>query len=283
MDIVYPKITIVTPSFNQGDYLESTIRSVIDQGYPNLEYIIIDGGSTDNSIDIIKKYASHLAYWVSEPDKGQYYAIDKGLRMATGEIMAWLNSDDMFHSGSLFTIASLFQENPDVEWLMGYPTFYTEDGYCFIDAYATIPYWSRYRYYAGDHKYIQQESVSWRSSLWKKAGGFIDTDYKYAADMELWARFFRYAKLDATPYILSGFRIRNNNQASFNYKDQYTIEAKRIIKNEREILSVSQRMAFACHFLFYTFLRSWITVYRILIKKHIRLFGSSGPLPVKSR
>jgi glycosyltransferase involved in cell wall biosynthesis len=91
----YPKITIVTPSFNQGEFLEETIQSVLNQGYPNLEYIIIDGGSTDKSVDIISKYSKELSYWVSEKDNGQSEAINKGFRKATGEIVTWLNSDDL--------------------------------------------------------------------------------------------------------------------------------------------------------------------------------------------
>ncbi len=98
MNNTYPKISIVTPSYNQGQYLEQTILSVIGQNYPNLEYIIIDGGSTDNSIEIIKKYERYLAYWVSEKDKGHYHAVQKGFDKSTGEIMSWLNSDDILHS-----------------------------------------------------------------------------------------------------------------------------------------------------------------------------------------
>jgi glycosyltransferase involved in cell wall biosynthesis len=89
----YPRISIVTPSFNDVEYLEQTILSIINQGYPNLEYVIIDGGSTDGSVDIIKKYADHLAYWVSEKDQGMYHAIQKGFQKTTGEIMGWINSD----------------------------------------------------------------------------------------------------------------------------------------------------------------------------------------------
>lgn len=111
IDLEYPKITVLTPNYNYGHYLEETIRSVLLQGYPNLEYIIIDGGSTDNSIEVIKKYEPWLTYWVSEPDRGQTHAINKGLEKATGEIFNWINSDDILMPGALFAIAKGMQDS----------------------------------------------------------------------------------------------------------------------------------------------------------------------------
>lgn len=108
-DEAWPRISIVTPSYNQGQFIEETIRSVLLQGYPNLEYIIIDGGSTDGSVEIIRKYAPWLTYWVSEPDRGQADAIEKGLAMATGAIFNWINSDDLLTPGALFAIAHAFE------------------------------------------------------------------------------------------------------------------------------------------------------------------------------
>src|SRR5512134_129792 len=123
-----PKISIVTPSFNQGKYLERTIRSVIEQDYPNLEYIIIDGGSTDESVEIIRKYEKHLAYWVSEPDRGQSHAINKGFDRATGEIFGWLNSDDWYVPGALKAVAEAFAANPEAGAVVGAGEMVDEEG-----------------------------------------------------------------------------------------------------------------------------------------------------------
>jgi glycosyltransferase involved in cell wall biosynthesis len=131
MSPTLPKITVVTPSFNQARYLEDTIRSVLDQGYPNLEYIIIDGGSTDGSADLIRRYEKQLTYWVSEKDNGLYDAIQKGFARSTGEIMTWVNADDMYHKQCLFTVAGIFQKFDQVKWLMGANTFFNEAGHCF--------------------------------------------------------------------------------------------------------------------------------------------------------
>ena len=114
-----PRITVITPSFNQAAYLEQTISSVLDQGYPNLEYIIIDGGSTDGSVEIIRKFEDRIAYWVSEKDRGQAHAINKGIQRATGDIIAYLNSDDYYLEGSLARVAEHFSRHPDVDLIHG--------------------------------------------------------------------------------------------------------------------------------------------------------------------
>ncbi|MEO6903107.1 MAG: glycosyltransferase family 2 protein [Bacteroidia bacterium] len=120
----YPKISIITPSYNQGTFLEKTILSVINQQYPNVEYIIIDGNSSDNSVEIVKKYQTHLTYWISEPDNGQSEAINKGLKIASGEIINWLNSDDYLEPGALFKIAAEFTHS-SVQVLCAYANLYT--------------------------------------------------------------------------------------------------------------------------------------------------------------
>ena len=113
----WPKISIVTVSFNMADYIEDTILSVIGQEYPNLEYIIIDGGSTDGTVEIIKKYEPWIHYWISEPDKGMYDAIQKGFKVSTGDIMAYINSDDKYHYNAFFSAATIFTSNEDVDYL----------------------------------------------------------------------------------------------------------------------------------------------------------------------
>jgi glycosyltransferase involved in cell wall biosynthesis len=124
----WPRITLVTPSLNQGDYLEQTICSVLGQGYPNLEYIIIDGGSSDGSVEIIRRYEPYLAYWVSEPDNGQVSAIKRGLRLATGEWFNWLNSDDMLLPGALKTLAAITSAVPAADWIVGTRLMLTPEG-----------------------------------------------------------------------------------------------------------------------------------------------------------
>ncbi|REA63043.1 glycosyltransferase [Dyadobacter luteus] len=230
----YPKITIVTASFNQGKYLEDTILSVLSQGYPNLEYIIIDGGSTDESVHIIKKYEHQLSYWVSESDNGLYYAIQKGFKRSTGDIMAWLNADDLLHRKSLFQVANIFAKYADIKWIMGSNTYFDESGFPFV--FEAQPYaqrWSRKRLLLGDGYFVQQESVFWRRELWSQAGGQLSESFSLAADLELWLRFSRYAKLYSTSYMLAGFRLRSENQKSYTQRDEYLDQVQQLLEEER--------------------------------------------------
>lgn len=219
-----PKISIITPSYNQGDYLEATIQSILSQGYPNLEYIIIDGGSTDNSTEIIQKYSQHLAYWVSEPDKGMYDAIQKGFEKSTGDIMAWLNSDDLYHRGSLFTIAEIFTQFPQIEWLQACSTAYNEDGLTIKCQESKR--WSKYHYYLGEYRWIQQESCVWTRALWEKTGASLNTKLRLAGDLELWSRFFQVSPLYVADILIGGFRYRKSDQLSLEGFQKYVDEAE---------------------------------------------------------
>jgi glycosyltransferase involved in cell wall biosynthesis len=261
----FPKISIVTPSYNQAGYLEQTILSVLSQQYPNLEYIIIDGGSTDGSVDIIKKYEDQLTYWVSEPDKGLYDAVKKGFDKSTGEIMAWINSDDMYHRNAFYAVSEIFQTFPQVEWIQGLPTFYDEKGRC--TTLGAFKRWSIYDYYSGEYKWIQQESTFWKRSLWEKIAGDFRTDLKYAGDLALWASFFQHAGLYSLPFFLSGFRRRASNQFSKEHAEDYHAEAKIVLQNlsisekEKKVIRKYQRLKTLIHILNKLKIRKtdWIT------------------------
>jgi glycosyltransferase involved in cell wall biosynthesis len=206
--------------------------SILSQNYPNLEYIVMDGGSTDNSVEIIKKYQKHLTYWQSKPDGGQYYAINEALKRTSGEIMAWLNSDDKYHSAALFKVAYFFSAHKDIEWLTGRPTVLDADGN-FTLIYDYLPVFSRKKFLNKDYgnPFIQQESTFWRRSLWDKAGGRLCTDLDFAGDLELWVRFFRHAQLFTVDTLLGGYRLHGNQKAAL-FMDKYIREATKVLDDE---------------------------------------------------
>ncbi|MBD2260792.1 glycosyltransferase family 2 protein [Pseudanabaena sp. FACHB-2040] len=232
-----PKITIVTPSYNQAQYVGATIESVLSQNYPNLEYIVMDGGSTDGSWEVIKTYESGLHHCSSGPDQGQYDAINRGFHHGTGEIMAWLNSDDKYTPWAFQVVSEIFSTLPEVEWLTTLsPIVWSTSGaaaYC-----GHRGGYTRRGFMHGENILearwstlgtLQQESVFWRRSLWERAGGYVDTAYKLAADFELWARFFQHANLYTVESPLGGFR-QHGNQRSVNQVQEYIEESRQILK-----------------------------------------------------
>jgi glycosyltransferase involved in cell wall biosynthesis len=226
-----PKISIVTPSYNQREFLESAIQSILLQEYPNLEYIIIDGGSTDNSQEIIRKYDSKLAYWVSEPDQGMYYAINKGFQHATGEIMAWLNSSDMLCPWALWVVAQIFIQHPTVEWITTlYPLRWESNG--LPVRMRQVSGYNRELFYGGRCD-LQQESTFWRTELWKKVGK-LNEQYRFAADVALWGSFYEHAILYGVNVPLGGSRYHRNKKS---YAEAYMEEYKHLMEKYQEIKS----------------------------------------------
>lgn len=229
----WPRITLVTAVYNGAGFLAPTIRSVLGQGYPNLEYFIIDGGSTDGTLDIIRNYEKDISGWVSGPDKGVYDAINKGFARATGDVFGWLNASDLLHSNGLFVVGSVFAAFPEVEWITGRPTDFSADGYC-VNV-RRVPRWSRYRVLAGANKYIQQESTFWRRCLWERAGGALEVSHKVEADFELWVRFFRLAQMYSVDALIAGYRAHADALSSSDYS-RYNTACDEIIG--RELASV---------------------------------------------
>jgi glycosyltransferase involved in cell wall biosynthesis len=178
-----PSMTIVTPSFNQGQFLERTIQSVLEQGYPSLEYIVMDGGSTDGSVEIIRKYADRLTYWTSGPDGGQSAAINAGWRMATGDIIAWQNSDDVYLPGALHAIGQAFLDHPEAVLIYGQTQRIDADGV----PLGTIGSPFRRRTLLYSHQLIPLTSAFFRRSA-VEAVGLLDESLHYSMDLDLFLR-----------------------------------------------------------------------------------------------
>ena len=200
MNNIVPKISIVTPSLNQGKYLEKTILSVLNQNYPNLEYIIIDGGSTDNSVDIIRKYEKQLTYWVSEPDRGQSHAINKGFALSTGVLLGWLNSDDNLSAGALKAVAERYLNDTTVGAIVGAGQLVNEKGdllnhsSSFDITIETLYHWLTRGFW--------QPSCFITRKAWENCGP-LDESLHFAMDLDLWFRIVRLYRFSRTGAMLS--------------------------------------------------------------------------------
>lgn len=217
-----PRISIVTPSYNQGAFLEATIRSVLSQDYPNVEYLVIDGNSTDDSVAVIERYADRLTYWVSEPDRGQSHAINKGFARTSGDILAWLNSDDQLEPGALRAVAEETLRFPDVGVFVGEGqmvnragrvVYYKRPGQltfeeicCWLDG--------------GD---FMQPSCFFRRSAWEAAGP-VDETIHIALDVDLWLRMARVAKFRAMDRLLST-SLAHENAKTQAYRNEMVVDA----------------------------------------------------------
>ncbi|MEO6906820.1 MAG: glycosyltransferase family 2 protein [Abditibacteriaceae bacterium] len=225
----WPRISIVTPSFNQGQFLEETIRSILLQGYPNLEYIIIDGGSTDESVEIIKKYEPWLTYWVSEKDRGQVHAINKGLERCTGEIFNWINSDDLLTLGALRTIAEAFK---DVDVVAGGCIHFSESGEkdCFYCANLSASSLIRNEGRGKKRRIFQQPPFWIRINNLLDCGG-IDEQFHYAFDWDLAIRYLSLSPNIA--YLHSGLARFRLHPASKTVSENAKFAEERILILEK--------------------------------------------------
>jgi glycosyltransferase involved in cell wall biosynthesis len=240
-----PRISVVTPSYNQAAFLRKTLDSVLSQNYPNLEYIVIDGGSTDGSVEILRGYSHHFFYWVSEPDRGQSHALNKGFARATGEILTWLNSDDVLLPGALEAVGEIFAQYPQIQWLTGQPTN--------LDAYDHLRVFplktGRFRalirrgwYHGRGLGFIRQEGTFWRRGLWEKTGASLNEAKHYAMDDDLWRRFAHDADLVTVDKPLAAFRAHEAQKTAD--LDQYYVEAGVRLPNASRVVMLPIRAIF---------------------------------------
>lgn len=220
-----PVISIVTPSFNQADFIERTLNSVFQQQYPKLEYIVQDGGSDDGTVDILKKSEDRLKRWESAKDAGQSDALDKGFAQSTGDIMAYLNSDDLLLPGALHYVARYFADHPDVDVVYGHRVLVDEYDQE-IGRWVMPPHDDDVLSWAD---YIPQETMFWRRKIWDRAGGFIDKNLKFAMDWDLILRFRAAgAKIVRLPRFLGAFRVHPHQKTSAEISDQGAKEMARL-------------------------------------------------------
>lgn len=202
-------VSIVTPSFNQAKFLERTIVSVLNQDYPNIEYIIMDGGSTDGSVDIIKKYAEKLSYWQSEKDLGQTDAINKGFFKAKGQILAWLNSDDTYEPTAISEAVEFLLNNPEVGMVYGDANFINAEDEIIGKFNAKQTNYEKLR---TGFVHIPQQASFWRAILWQKVGP-LDTSIYFAMDYDLWLRLSKISKIVHYPKLWANFRLHGDTKS----------------------------------------------------------------------
>jgi glycosyltransferase involved in cell wall biosynthesis len=222
----WPTISVITPSYNQGEFIEETIRSVLLQGYPNLEYIIIDGGSDDQTLDIIQKYDPWIHKWVSEPDDGQAHAINKGLKQATGSIHGWINSDDFYVPGALATVARSLRTN-DCDAVSG--------GRLLVDRDSNVTGWSippSKNPEDGGNPWAQ-DSTFWRSYIYERVG-YLDESYSFAMDYEFFLRVNSQFDIKDSNDLIGCFRCYPENKSSRHHATIGRSEAEKAWKENLE-------------------------------------------------
>jgi len=230
--LVYPKVTIVTPSLNQGQFINATIQSVLSQAYPNLEYLVMDGGSSDNTIEVLNSYSDRLK-WISEKDEGQTNAINKGLRMASGEILAYLNADDLLLPGALVKVAHKFMGDPDAMWVTGKCRIVDENNRevrRLITAYKNLLLRLHNPSLLFITDYISQPATFWRADIFRNLGP-LEENLHYAMDYEYWLRLNAKFPLVIIPEYLAAFRVHSQSKnTNAGHRDVYVDEERIIIE-----------------------------------------------------
>jgi glycosyltransferase involved in cell wall biosynthesis len=232
-----PAIAMVTPSYNKARFIDKTLSSVLDQNYPALQYVVMDGGSTDGSVEIIRRYADRLYHWQTGPDGGQYASIADGFSRTDAPILGWLNADDMLAPWTLHLVGRIFRDCPGVEWITSTaPLVIDADGV--PTSTYVAPGFTANAFFRGENLlsdetngvcFIQQESTFWRRSLWERAGGCFDPGIRLAGDFELWSRFFLHATLYSVDLPIGLFRSYGD-QISVIQRDRYVDEAKSVLR-----------------------------------------------------
>ena len=231
-DPKFPKISIVTPSYNQVEFLEKTILSVLNQNYPNLEYIIIDGGSTDGSLEIIKKYEKYLTYWVSEKDNGQADAINKGFQKSSGEILAWLNSDDLYLPNTLLKIKNVFTKYKEITFLYGHSLLINSKDNITRSLYTVPQTYNSYIYNEGN---IFQGTVFWRRNIFYKYR-MLDKKLEFAMEYKLFDKFFKNEKGYFVNDILAAYRLHKKAKSYQISNEIKSVELNNIRKIKSNII-----------------------------------------------
>ena len=268
------KISIISVCYNMAEYIEQTIQSVLSQTYDNVEYIVIDGGSTDGTIDIIHKYTESISIFVSEPDEGQYDAINKGFKLATGDVIAWLNADDIYFPWTCSVVASFFSEYENENWIIGSYSYIDDQGnpLFFQKKNGAKPrnYIANGWFNASLFGYLQQESMFWRKEVLGSCG-MLNTEYSLAADFELWKRFAQHYNLVSLDVPLAGFRVRLDCRSK-QLHAQYCAEVKMINRSSKAPSLIMKMAGNSKHFnhllRLLTFRKSRIYYYSFIGMRH---------------
>lgn len=230
-----PSISVVTAVWNMEDFVGETIRSVVSQKDDGDQYVLIDGASTDRTVEIVRGFSEGIDVFRSEPDDGQYHAISKGFTYATGEIQGWINGDDILMPWTFKVVREIFAKFPEVDWITGSPSFLSDCGQL-TRVNSNLPSYPREFIANGWFNkklggYLQQESMFWRRSLWSKVGG-LNTSLSLAADFDLWTRFAKHADLVPVDVPLAAFRERPGVQRSSSGEDRYEAEVASICREK---------------------------------------------------